>query len=121
MAGFGGTVKLTGETEYQKALRGITENLTVLSSEMKVVSSQYDKNDKSVDNLTSQNEVLNKKIDEQKQKVEILKKALSDAEKETGENSATTKKWQVQLNNAQAELNKVWLKRPQKLLNVCGE
>ena len=36
---------------------------------MKVVTSQYDKNDKSVDNLSQQNEVLNKKIEEQKQKV----------------------------------------------------
>ena len=104
---FGGTVKLTGESEYQKALRSITDNLKVLNSEMKVVTSQYDRNDKSTANLSQQNEVLNKKIAEQKEKVEVLKKALADAEKETGENSDTTKKWQVQLNNAQAELNKL--------------
>ena len=46
---FGGTVKLTGESEYQKALRGITDNLKVLNSEMKVVTSQYDKNDGSAE------------------------------------------------------------------------
>ena len=109
MAGgsFGGTVKLSGESEYQKALKDITNNLKVLNSEMKVVTSQYDKNDKSVQNLGQQNDVLSKKIAEQKNKVEILKQALANAEQETGKNSATTQKWKVQLNNAQADLNKL--------------
>ena len=107
MSSFGGTVKLTGESEYQKALRGITDNLKVLNSEMKTITSQYDRNDKSTGNLSQQNTVLNKKIEEQKQKVEILKNALRDAEQETGKNSTTSKKWQVELNNAQAELNKL--------------
>lgn len=105
MAGFGGSVKLTGESDYKKALSSITDNLKVLSSEMKVVTSQYDRNDKSVENLGSQNEILNKKISEQQQKVNLLTKALSDAKEETGENSTTTKKWQNELNNAQSELN----------------
>lgn len=107
MSGFGGTVKLTGESEYQKALTSITNNLKVLNSEMKIVTSQYDKNDKSASNLTQQNTVLNKKIDEQNEKVKLLEKALEDAKNETGENSETTKKWQTELNNAQAELKKL--------------
>lgn len=107
MAGksFGGSVKLTGESEYQKALRGITDNLKVLNSEMKVVTSQYDKNDNSSQKLKATSEVLNKKIAEQESKVNVLKTALAQAEKETGKNSDTTKKWQIQLNNAEAELN----------------
>ena len=107
MAGFGGTVKLTGESEYKKALADITGNLKVLNSEMKIVTSQYDRNDKSTENLSQQNEVLNKKIAEQKEKVNILSKALADAEQETGKNSSTSQKWQTELNNAQAELNKL--------------
>lgn len=102
---FGGTVKLTGESEYQKALRGISDNLKVLNSEMKVVTSQYDKNDNSSQKLKATSEVLNKKIEEQKSKINVLKSALAQAESETGKNSDTTKKWQVQLNNAEAELN----------------
>lgn len=109
MAGssFGGVIKLKGESEYRKALSSITSNLKVLTSELKVVTSQYDKNDKSVESLSSQNEVLTKKIVEQKEKVITLSKALSDAIKETGENSETTKYWRVQLNNAQSDLNKL--------------
>ncbi len=104
---FGGTVKLTGESEYKKALADITSNLKVLNSEMKVVTSQFDKNDKSTSNLAQQNDVLNKKIAEQKDKVGILAKALADAEQETGKNSSTSQKWRIELNNAQAELNKL--------------
>lgn len=104
-ASFGGTVKLQGESEYKKALSEITGNLRVLGSEMKVVTSQFGTTDKSVSNLSAQNEVLNKKIEEQSKKVEVLKGALEQAKNETGDNSSTTKKWQVELNNAQAELN----------------
>ena len=109
MAGksFGGSVKLTGESEYQKALRGISDNLKVLNSEMKVVTSQYDKNDKSQEKLKATSEVLNKKVAEQENKISILKDALAKAEQETGKNSDTTKKWKVQLNEAEAELNEM--------------
>ena len=92
---FGGTVKLTGESAYKKALVDITSNLKVLNSEMKVVTSQFDKNDKSTSNLSQQNDVLNKKIAEQKDKVSILTKALADAEQETGKNSSTSQKWRI--------------------------
>ena len=104
---FGGTIKLQQESEYKKALSGICDNLKVLSSEMKVVTSQYDKNDNSSKKLKETNEVLTKKITEQQEKVKILKDALESAKKETGENSTTTKKWQTQLNDAQSELNKM--------------
>ena len=83
MAGsFGGTVKLTGESEYTKALKTITSNLTVMASEMKVVSSQFDKNDKSVQAITSRNNVLNKEIEEGNKKISTYKTALEDFNKQ---------------------------------------
>ena len=107
MSSFGGTVKLTGESEYRKALSEISSNLKVLNSEMKTVTSQYEKNDTSVENLSAQNDILNKKIQEQQKSVSILTDALENSKKETGENSAETKSWQIKLNEAQAELNKL--------------
>ena len=50
---------------------------------------------------------LEDKSKSDEEKVDILSKALADAEQETGANSDTTKKWQTELNNAQAELNKL--------------
>ncbi len=105
MAGFGGSVKLTGESEYRKALKSITDNLTVLSSEMKVVNSLYDKNDSSTDKLSAQNEVLTKKLDEQNKKLAEAKKMLDQAKNSTDSNAETVAKWQNEVNKAQAEVN----------------
>lgn len=77
MAGFGGSIKLTGESEYQKALRQITQNLKEVSSEMKVVTSSYDKNDKSIQALSSKQDVLNKRFTEQTNKLNTLKAQYS--------------------------------------------
>ena len=73
---FGLKIGVEGEKEFKKALAEINQNFKVLGSEMKLVSSQFDKNDKSVDALTARNKVLNKEIDEQKNKIELLKQAL---------------------------------------------
>ena len=79
MAGsFGGSVKLKGESEYTKALKTITSNLTLMASEMKVVSSTFDKNDKSVQAITSRNSVLEKEIEECRKKINTYKTALED-------------------------------------------
>lgn len=72
MASFGGAVKLTGESEYRAALRHITQNLKEVSSEMKMVSSQYDKSDTSTQALTAKQGVLNEKLEQQKQRLSTL-------------------------------------------------
>ena len=73
MAGFGGAVKLTGESEYRKALKQITRDLKEIASEQKLVASAYDKSDKSEKALSEQTEVLNKKYDAQDKKLKTLK------------------------------------------------
>lgn len=72
MAGFGGAIKLQGESEYRAALRNITQNLREVSSEMKLVASQYDKGDTSTEALSAKSEVLNKKLEQQKSKLSTL-------------------------------------------------
>ena len=70
---FGGSIKLKGESEYTKALKTITSNLTVMASEMKVVSTEFGKNDKSVQAVTSRSNVLKKEIEECEKKVNTYK------------------------------------------------
>lgn len=72
MAGFGGAVKLTGESEYRKALKSITQDLKEVSAETKLVTAQYATNSKSLEALTAKEEVLNKQLDIQAQKVKVL-------------------------------------------------
>lgn len=72
MAGFGGAVKLTGESEYRAALARISQNLREVGSEMKVVSSQYAKSDNSQAALTARTQVLNSKMEAQQEKLRVL-------------------------------------------------
>lgn len=73
MASFGGAVKLTGESEYRAALRNISQNLKEVSSELKLVSSQYDKNDTSIEALTAKQTALTHRLEEQKSKLSVLR------------------------------------------------
>jgi predicted RNase H-like nuclease (RuvC/YqgF family) len=63
---FGLKIGLEGEKEFKKALAEINQSFKVLGSEMKVVQSEFDKNDNSVEALTARNQVLNKEIEAQK-------------------------------------------------------
>lgn len=45
---FGGTVKLNGEDEYKKALRDITSNLKLVSSELKLTNTEFSNGDKNI-------------------------------------------------------------------------
>lgn len=102
---FGLKIGIEGEKEFKKALSEINQSFKVLGSEMKLVSSQFDKNDKSVQALSARNTVLNKEIEAQKNKVETLRAALQNAADSFGENDRRTQNWQIQLNNAEAALN----------------
>jgi len=102
---FGLKIGVEGEKEFKKALADINQSFKVLGSEMKLVESEFGKNENSIQSLTAKNEVLNKQIDSQKDKIETLRKALENASSSFGENDHRTQAWAVQLNNAQAELN----------------
>ena len=90
---------------------------------MKVVQSQFDKNDDSVEALTARNQVLGKEIDAQKKKIETLRKALENASTSFGENDRRTQQWQIQLNNAQAALNNMEreLDQNQRAIDSMGD
>lgn len=87
----GGTIKLQGESEYRRALSQITQSLRVVSSEMKIVTSTYDKNDTSTEALTAKSGVLNKRLEEQKSKLKLVSdqyKTYQDAVKQSADEHA---------------------------------
>jgi phage-related protein len=102
---FGLKIGVEGEKEFKKALSDINQSFKVLGSEMTLITSQFDKNEKSIQSLTSRNEVLNKEIDAQRGKIDTLRAALANAAESFGENDRRTQNWKIQLNKAEAELN----------------
>lgn len=104
MPSFGGSVKLTGESEYKKALASINQSLKEVDSELKLVTSQYDKNDKSEKALTAQTDVLNKKYDEQAKKAKTIREAYESLSKELKKQEDNHKNLKKELD---AETNKL--------------
>ncbi|WKV08416.1 phage tail protein [Thermoanaerobacterium sp. CMT5567-10] len=104
---FGLRIGIEGEKEFKNAIREINQSFKVLGSEMNLVASQFDKQDKSIEAVTARNRVLSKEIDAQKEKIATLEKALVNAASSFGETDKRTQSWQIQLNNAKAELNKM--------------
>lgn len=102
---FGLKIGVEGEREFKKALTEINREMRVLGSEMKLVASQFDKNETSAAALSAKNAQLAKEVEAHRNKVETLKAALENSAQSFGENDARTKNWQIQLNNATATLN----------------
>lgn len=103
----GPKIGIDGEAEFRAAITNINQSVKTLGTEMKAVTSAYDKNDQSAEKLTAQNEVLNKQIEAQKAKLDKLKEGLAAAAKEFGENDTRTLKWKASVNTATADLNKL--------------
>ena len=48
---FGGTVRLSGESEYRKALSNISAQLKVVSTDLTKVTAEFGKNDNSIEGI----------------------------------------------------------------------
>lgn len=107
MAGFGGAIKLTGESEYRKALASINQSLKEVSSEMKVVASAYDKNDNSTQALADKQGVLSRKLEEQVSKLEVLKNRYNEMEATYGKNSQAQQQLTKKLEEEKAKLTEI--------------
>lgn len=92
---FGLKIGVEGEREFKKSLSEINQSFKVLGSEMKLVDSEFDKNDKSIQAVSARNSVLNKEIEAQKSKIETLRAALDNAASSFGENDKRTQNWQT--------------------------
>ncbi len=71
---FGGTIKLTGESEYRKAIQQITQDLSKMSSTLKSQTADFSSNDKSIKNSAQASKELNESL---KTQSEALAKAKS--------------------------------------------
>lgn len=107
MASFGGAVKLTGESEYRAALRNISQNLKEVSSELKLVSSQYGKNDTSIEALTAKQTALTHRLEEQKSKLSVLQAQYAKMGAEYATNSQKHDKLVQSYEEEKAKLERI--------------
>lgn len=107
MASFGGAVKLTGESEYRAALRNISQRLKEVSSELKLVSSQYDNNDTSIEALTAKQTALTHRLDEQKSKLSVLREQYEKMGSEYHQNKEKHEQLIASYDREKSELERI--------------
>lgn len=75
-ADIGARVGLQGEREFRQALGSINDSLKTMGSEMKLVTSQFAGQEKSMEALTAQNDILRSRMDALAQKADLQKAKL---------------------------------------------
>ena len=103
----GQRISLEGEKEYKAALREIDGGLQVLKSEMDLTNSAFAGVAGRMEALSATADVLNRQILSQREKVETLRAVLQSSAESYGESDLRTQSWQIKLNRAEAELNKM--------------
>ena len=103
----GGSIKLQGESSYRRALSQITQNLREVSSEMKVVTSAYDKNDTSTEALAAKSDVLSKRLEQQKAKVNLVAEQYKKYEEAVKKSADEHEQLGTELESAKAELERI--------------
>lgn len=81
----GPQIGVQGYQSFRRQMDSIVQVSKELASEMKVVTSAYDKNDQSQEKLAAQMGVLDKQIQNQSKRVEMLGRQYQDAEKRAAE------------------------------------
>lgn len=103
----GPRIGIDGEAEYRKQLNNIIQQAKTLDSEMRAVTSSFDKNTSAKEKNAKTGEVLQKQIAVQQRRIEELRKGLAAAADKFGENATETLKWREALNDATTSLNRM--------------
>lgn len=103
----GPRIGIDGEAEYRKQLNNIIQQAKTLDSEMRAVTSSFDKNTSAKEKNKKTGEVLQKQIAVQQRRIEELRKGLAAAAEKYGENATETLKWREALNDATTSLNRM--------------
>lgn len=81
----GPKIGIDGYADFTRSMKNIISQSKELASEMKLVTSAFDKNDASQDKLAAQMQVLNKQIDLQAKRVDLLGDRYGESEKKVAE------------------------------------
>lgn len=107
MSGFGGAIKLTGESEYRTALKNITQSLREVSSQLQLNTAKYDANDKSVSNLAKQEQDLNKIYKTQESEVAKLRSVYDSFSTKVNEQTKAHKELEQKYKDEKTELDRI--------------
>jgi len=98
-------ISLSGEKEFNDAMKALNNNMKNLRAEMKAVTTSFDENSSAADKLKARQDLLTQQIEQQEEIVRALGEMYEKQAKEQGENSAAADKYRQAMLNAQSTLN----------------
>ncbi len=104
---FGGTVKLTGESEYRQAIKNITNDLKSMSKSLKDQTADFASNSKSMSSNASEQKKLNDTIKNQQSEISKAKGAMASYQTELTKQQTTHNALTREYKNAVLELEKI--------------
>ena len=103
--GIGVKLRAEGEAEFKKALSDLNAQFKLIKSQLNLVSSEYDQNDKSAQAVAARSKVLTEQMEAQRSKIELLEKALASATTAYGEGDKRTLAYATQLTKMETVRN----------------
>ncbi len=104
---FGGTIKLTGASEYMTAVKNINSNLKTLSSEIKLTGTEFNSFGNKIGDLRNKNDALNKKLEEEKKLIHVCSNAVKNFTSQQTKNKEEIDKLKTALENEKSSLEKL--------------
>lgn len=101
----GPRIGIDGEREYRRQLSEIIASTKALDAELKALTSSYDDNAATQEDLEAVADTLRRKMEAQTDALARITKLYEAAKTETGESSETTQRWAAAMYNAEAALN----------------
>ena len=99
-------ISLGGEKQFNDAMKSCNSNLKTLRTDMAAVSSEFRKNENSVEALTAKQKILRQQYEQQREIVDALRTRLEHVTEAYGEDSAQADRLRQQLNAATIQMNK---------------
>ena len=93
----GTEIVLSGEKQFNDAMKSVNSNLKTMKSDMALVSAEFADNADSVEALTAKQKLLQSSVDQHRAKVDALREMYEKQKEKYGENSAAADKYKQQL------------------------
>lgn len=100
-------LKVEGETSFSQAFKNATTSVNALDSAVKLSSAAFENNEDKMSAMQKKSEALRKEIEAQERVVKLAAEAVDALNKEEGEGSTETQKYQKTLNDANTKLEKL--------------
>lgn len=101
---YGGAIKLSGESEYRKALQQISQGLREVGAQMKVTAVAFDRGDTSTEALAARSRDLTAKLELQGRRLETLKAQYASMSAEAAKQSTAHEQLGQKLESERSKL-----------------